>query len=195
MVRERLQEELLDQASATEALATLQKLAAAQGVEWALVGGLAAILYGSARMTKDIDAIAQKPLAELPEVGPLQQGGVRYAVATERESVFVDWITRSDGAAKFYQRALAEATTMDGLPIVTPEWLVILKFIAGRFKDQEDAVALLSRPGLVDRRRIKEIVREITGAEGWAMTRHGFKRWYNLADGQAAQAKEGYIDS
>ena len=30
-------------------------------------------------------------------------------------------------------------------PILTPEWLVILKYIAGRFKDQEDGVFLLKK--------------------------------------------------
>ncbi len=55
----------------------------------------------------------------------------------------VDWIVRNDRARKFYEQALKESNELFGVPIVTPEWLVILKYIAGRFKDQQDAVFLL----------------------------------------------------
>lgn len=41
---------------------------------------------------------------------------------------------------------------INDLPILTPEWLIILKYIAGRFKKQEDCVFLLSKKGLVSRK-------------------------------------------
>ncbi|MEQ1924154.1 MAG: hypothetical protein ABL952_16755, partial [Pyrinomonadaceae bacterium] len=83
--------------------------------------------------------------------------------------------------------------------VLTPEWLVILKFIAGRYKDQEDAVFLLSRPGLVDRRVIKEKIIKHAGRNAWALARHGYERWYQMADGrsrdEARDAADGFIDS
>ena len=98
-----------------------------------------------------------------------------------------------------FQEALAESVKIDGVPVLTPEWLVILKFIAGRFKDQEDAVFLLSRPGLVDRNIIKEKIIKHAGRKAWGLARHGYKRWFDMADGRSLEEerneKDGYIDS
>ncbi len=77
--------------------------------------------------------------------------------------------------------------------------MVILKFIAGRFKDQEDAVFLLSRSGLVNRNAIKENIVKSAGAIAWGLAKHGYQRWYDLADGRSLEEqrneKKGYIDS
>lgn len=73
-----------------------------------------------------------------------------------KKEVAVDWIIRNDEFKKLFQIALNEAVKINDVPILSPEWFVILKFIAGRFKDQEDAVYLLSRKGLVSREIIKE---------------------------------------
>ncbi len=64
---------------------------------------------------------------------------------------------------------------------------MILKFIAGRFKDQEDAVFLLSQKGLVDRKLIKDKIIKHIGREAWGLARHGYQRWYEMADGRAAK--------
>lgn len=61
-----------------------------------------------------------------------------------------------------------------GVPVLTPEWLVILKFIAGRFKDQEDAVFLLSRKGLVDRNLIKDRIVGLFGRAAWSLAKRGY---------------------
>src|SRR5205085_6842164 len=122
-------------------------------IDWAIVGGVAVLLYGGDRLTKDIDIIASKLLPEeFPVAGKLRQGGQRYRVSTKSRVTNVDWIIRADGFKRMFQEALLEAVQVRGVPVLTPEWLVILKFIAGRFKDQEDAVFLLSQKSLVDRR-------------------------------------------
>jgi hypothetical protein len=191
---------LLDDESARQAIEIVGKIANQQGIDWALAGGLAVILYGSDRLTKDVDIIASQLLpAKLPVAGRLRQGGERYVVETEKRSTYVDWIIRGDEFKKLFQAALSEATTVSGVPILTPEWLVILKFIAGRFKDQEDAVFLLSRPGLVDRKSIREKIENHLGKPAWGLARHGYQRWYDLADGrrrdEERDEEEGYIDS
>lgn len=190
----------LDEDSANEAITAVAALAAENGIAWALAGGLAMILYGSDRLTKDVDIVASRLLPEKFKVeGTLRQGGLRYALETTKRVANVDWIIRNDGFRSMFQEALAEAASIGGIPVLTPEWLVILKFIAGRFKDQEDAVFLLSRKGLVDRRIIKEKIIKHVGREAWGLARHGYERWYDMADGRAREDErneaDGYIDS
>ncbi|MEQ1603738.1 MAG: hypothetical protein ABL999_02620 [Pyrinomonadaceae bacterium] len=190
--------DLLDTESAKEAILAVSEIAAANGVDWALVGGIAVALYGGDRNTKDVDVISNK-LLPLESEGKLRQGGERYSIKTTKRDVFVDWILRNDSFKKLFQVALSEAVKINDVPVLTPEWLVILKFIAGRFKDQEDAIFLLSRPGLVDRRLIKEKIIKHISREAWGLARHGYKRWYEMADGrsrdEARDAEDGYIDS
>lgn len=190
--------DLLDTDSAKEAIATVADIAAANGVDWALVGGIAVALYGGDRNTKDVDAIADK-LLPLQSEGKLRQGGERYNIKATKRDVHVDWILRDDSFKKIFKIALSEAVKINGVPVLTPEWLVILKFIAGRFKDQEDAVFLLSRKGLVDRRIIKEKIIKHISREAWGLARHGYQRWYEMADGRSREEErneaEGYIDS
>jgi hypothetical protein len=190
--------DLLDKESATAALKQVAEIAVQEQTEWALVGGLAMAIYGSDRNTKDIDIIADK-LLPLEKSGKLRQGGERYYIETSKQTVAVDWIIRNDEFKSLFQAALNEAVKINDVPILTPEWLVILKFIAGRFKDQEDAVFLLSRKGLVNRGLIKNHIVRLAGATAWGLAKHGYQRWYDLADGrnrdEERDAKDGYIDS
>ena len=190
--------DLLDDESATEAIKTVSKIADANGVSWALVGGLAMAIYGSDRNTKDVDVIADK-LLPLENKGLLRQGGERYLIKTQKKEVAVDWIIRNDEFKKLFQVALDEAVKINDVPILSPEWLVVLKFIAGRFKDQEDAVYLLSRKDLVNRNLIKSHIVRVVGATAWGLAKHGYQRWYDIADGKSRDEerdeKDGYIDS
>lgn len=190
--------DLLDTESAKEAIVAVSEIAAANGVDWALVGGIAVALYGGDRNTKDIDVIANK-LLPLDSEGKLRQGGERYSIKAAKRDVYVDWILRNDAFKKLFEIALSEAVKINGVPVLTPEWLVILKFIAGRFKDQEDAVFLLSQKGLVDRKSIEEKIIKHVGREAWGLARHGYERWYEMADGRTRENErnesEGYIDS
>lgn len=189
---------LLDEESATEAIETVAEIAQTNGVDWALVGGLAMALYGSDRTTKDIDIIADK-LLPLEKVGELRQGGERYLIKTNKKEVAVDWIIRKDEFRKLFAQALAEAVKINDVPVLTPEWLVILKFIAGRFRDQEDAVFLLSRRDLVNRNDIKEKIVNLFGKAAWGLAKHAYQRWFDIADGRTREErrneKDGYIDS
>ena len=189
---------LLDEESTVEAIEIVDQLAEKNNIDWALAGSLAMVLYGSDRMTKDIDIIAEK-LLPLEKVGDLVQGGERYLIKTNKKEVAVDWIIRKDEFKDLFAQALKESVKLKDVPVLTPEWLVILKFIAGRFKDQEDAVFLLSRPGLVNRNFIKEKIVILFGKPAWGLAKHGYQRWFDLADGRTREeqhnAKEGYIDS
>jgi hypothetical protein len=190
--------DLLDEESATEAIKTVAEIAEQNAVEWALVGGLAMALYGSDRKTKDINIIADK-LLPLENQGLLRQGGERYLIKTNRKAVAVDWIIRKDEFKNLFRQALTEAVRINDVPILTAEWLVILKFIAGRFKDQEDAVFLLSQKNLVNRQLIKEKIINLYGKAAWGLAKHGYERLFDLADSKRREEdrneKYGYIDS
>ena len=155
-------------------------------------------LYGSDRTTKDIDIIADK-LLPLEKVDDLVQGGKRYLIKTNKKEVAVNWVIRKDVFKELFAKALKESVKINDVPILTPEWLVILKFIARRFKDQEDAVFLLNRNGLVNRNLIKEHIIKTAGELAWGLAKLGLQRWFDLADCRSLKEqrneKEGYIDS
>ncbi len=181
---------MIDTETGIEALQRVSRIADRRGVEYALVGGIAMHLYGSPRLTKDVDVIASDVLPIKAEKR-LGFGGQRYRVKTGKRIVSIDWIVRDDTARKFYESALKESYKLpSGLPIVTPEWLVILKYIAGRFKDQQDAVYLLKQKGLVDRRLIRRRIIATAGPEVWALIAAGLRRWYDLADGRITTERE-----
>jgi hypothetical protein len=196
-----LQFNFLDEESAKQAIEKVGTLAEENGIEWALVGGLAMSLYGSDRLTKDIDIIASArlPVPQMQIAGKLRQGGERYLTPTDKKTVAVDWIIRRDEFKKLFEQALKETVKIKGVPVLTPEWLVILKFIAGRFKDQEDGVFLLSRKGLVNRKLIKQKIIKLYGRAAWGLAKHGYQRWFDIADGKSLSESEaeseGYIDS
>ncbi|HRH40626.1 MAG TPA: hypothetical protein PKY82_03200 [Pyrinomonadaceae bacterium] len=186
---------MIDTKTGLEATLKIGEIAKSEKVSWALVGGLAMHLYGSDRLTKDVDIIADNLLQITKILGHLKQGGVRYEIETSNNKVSVDWIIRRDEAKKYYNQALKDAVLLEGIPIISPEWLVILKYIAGRFKDQEDAVFLLSQTGLVNRNKIKDLIIKISGREGWILAKAGYQRLFALADGRTESEDSEFIDS
>ena len=163
--------QMIDTETGLAALDKIAETAKKQDVEWALVGGVAMHLYGSSRLTKDVDVIASAVL-DLDSERNLGFGGKRYQVKIGKKEIPVDWIVRNDTARKFYERALKQAHKLsNGLPIITPEWMMILKYIAGRFKDQQDAVFLLKQKNLVNRKTVRNHITETAGGEYWALSR------------------------
>ncbi len=172
-------------------LAAAQKIgeiAARENVEWALVGGIAMYLYGSPRLTKDVDVIASN-IISLAANAPLTFGGNNYVVEVGKYRVAVDWIVRSDGYKKYYRAALTAAVVLpNGIKLISPEWLVILKMFAGRQKDYDDTVFLLREKDLVNRPKVKENIIETAGEDAWLATLSNFRRLCGLADGKSNEA-------
>jgi hypothetical protein len=133
-------------------------------VACALCGGLAMHLYGFTRATVDVDFVAARSLP-LPVNKRLRMGGETYQVQSQgRKKVDIDWIVRADDKKEIYEAALADAiVSEEGLPIITPEWMVILKYLAGRGKDQIDLLWLLREEGLVDRGQVKQHLKDLFG--------------------------------
>ncbi len=175
-----------------EAAQKIGELAAQEEIEWALAGGLAMHLYGSPRLTKDVDIIASQNLSLTPK-HRLSFGGSNYTLQVGKYEIPIDWIVRSDGYQKFYRAALKGAIKLpNGLRIVTPEWLVILKFNAGRQKDLDDIVFLLKQEKLVDRPTVKRKVVETAGGDAWLTMLAGFRRLCDLADSRTTEPSKYY---
>jgi hypothetical protein len=175
-----------------EAAQKVGQLAAQEEIEWALAGGLAMHLYGSPRLTKDVDIIASRDLSLTPQ-HRLGFGGSSYTLQVGKYAVQIDWIVRNDGYQKYYRAALKEAIELsNGLRIVTPEWLVILKFNAGRQKDLDDIVFLLKQPKMVDRPTVKRKVVETAGEDVWLAMLSGFRRLCDLADSKTTEPSKYY---
>src|ERR1044071_2432195 len=175
--RKRYKSSLIQQSISTEegldVAGKVVKKAQENKIVCALCGGLAMHVYGFTRATVDVDFIAGAKLPLTP-IKDLEMGGEAYNIQTggERE-IEVDWIIRADDKREVYEAALAGATSTDeGLPIITAEWMVILKYLAGRGKDQIDLMWLLREEGLVDRELVKLHINTLFG-------RHAF---WPLAD-------------
>lgn len=175
-----------------EAAQQVGALAAQEEIEWALAGGLAMHLYGSQRLTKDVDIIASQNLSLTPRY-QLSFGGSGYALQVGKYEIPIDWIVRSDGYQKFYRAALQQAVKLrNGLRIVTPEWLVILKIIAGRQKDFDDIVFLLRQRKFVRRPTIKQKMVATAGEDAWLIMLPTFRRLCDLADGKTTEPSKYY---
>jgi hypothetical protein len=178
--------------TAMEAAQQMNQLAIKEQAECAIAGGVAMHLYGSPRLTKDLDLIASKPLSLMPQHG-LGFGGSNYVLQVGKYEVRVDWIVRNDGYQKYYNAALRDAVQLsNGLHVITPAWLVILKFIAGRQKDFDDIVFLLKQPGTVSRPAIKEKVVETAGEDAWLAMLPSLRRLFDQADGNTKERSKYY---
>jgi hypothetical protein len=192
MLRNDATSPMISSDTGVEAAQQVGRLAAQEEIEWAVAGGLAMHFYGSPRMTKDVDIIASKNLSLTPQ-HPLIFGGSSYTLQVGKYAVQVDWIVRSDGYREFYRRALQEAIALpNGLRVVTPEWLVILKYNAGRQKDLDDIVFLLRQENLVDRPAVKRKIVETAGEVGWLLVLPGFRRLCDLADARTKEPGKYY---
>jgi hypothetical protein len=149
-------------------------------------------MYGSQRLTKDVDIIASQNLSLTPQ-HPLSFGGGNYTLQIGKYTVPIDWIVRNDGYQKYYRASLKDAIRLpNGLRIVTPEWLIILKIIAGRQKDFDDVVFLLKRSKLVDRPTIKQKMVATGGEDAWLIMLPNFRRLCDLADGKTTEPSKYY---
>lgn len=167
-----------------------------ENIAFAIAGGLAMHLYGFERATKDVDFVAEKRLP-LEVVRYLSFGGERYEIEISGTKIDVDWIVRRDNYKEFYKQALADVVEFKDWQILTPEWLVILKYIAGRAKDRLDLLWLLQQKSLVKRKKVKENIVKVMGELGAAGFLLGLQREYDLADVMGFRASgdenESYI--
>lgn len=133
--------------------------AATESVHAAIAGGYAMQHYGSPRLTKDVDLIANGP-PPFPITGPLTIGG---HTTQGPGGVKVDWILRNDDYTPLYEEALANAvTTPDGLPIISPDYLAAMKFATRESKHEGDVVWLIQNE-LLNLHTTRRIIHRLVG--------------------------------
>ncbi|MBI4956034.1 MAG: hypothetical protein HY908_28700 [Myxococcales bacterium] len=130
-----------------------------EGVRAAVIGGLAMQAHGSDRLTADVDIAADALIASLPRGKALSFGGEETSAPN---GIPVDVVVRTDDYAALYAEAIAEATTLRGLPVVGTEHLVAMKLAAGRPKHIADLEVLVLREA-TDLVRAEAIVRKHLG--------------------------------
>jgi hypothetical protein len=128
-------------------------------VPWYLFGARAAILYGLARLTADVDVTVRLPrhlsteaftqqlesrgfLCRVMEPGFIERTSVVPFVHTA-SALPLDVVLAGPGLEdQFFERVIVR--TIDGVrvPVASAEDLVVMKVLAGRPKDLEDIVAI-----------------------------------------------------
>ncbi len=165
-------------------LADLGVALTAVHAEWFLFGAQAAILYGVARLTADVDVTARVParVSNVAIVEAMSRAGFRArfydAVHAEqlrvlpfvhdRSGLPVDIVLAGPGLEdEFLARAVLH--DVDGVPVRVAEVgdLVVMKVLADRPKDIEDVVTLLRVQGLsLDLARVRHTLRMLEAALG-----------------------------
>ena len=159
-----------------------------------LVGGFALSLYGSPRLTGDLDTAVMAIPPEFENARRLSFGGVRTTV----DGVPVDFILRDDDAGLLYDEAISRARHIEGvaLRVARPEHLLAMKMYAGRKKDEADIEWMLrakfqrdvdqvskTMPPLIDRQLAQVIVRQYLGV----MAAKDLRQSFELADWMATR--------
>lgn len=167
-----------------ELLADLSSGFAAAGIPWYLFGAQAAIVYGVARLTADVDVTARAP-AGTPTgtwVSTIERAGFerRFADPHVIEQLrVVPLVHRSTGLPvdivlagpgledEFLARAVPLAIDDVTVPVVEVSDLVILKVLAARPKDIDDLTALLAiQRDRVDEPRVRRVLAMLESALG-----------------------------
>lgn len=158
-----------------DVLSALDAACAAAGVSWYLFGAQAALLYGSARLTADVDATvvlgsvsAEALVAALEEKGfELRITDAQFVAATRVIPVVhrasglpADIVLGGPGLEEaFLSRATERDVAGIRVPVVSPEDLIVMKILAGREKDKEDVCAVLrAQRDTLDRQAVRAMV-------------------------------------
>ena len=152
---------MLSEAQVEQGLREVAALAKASKTEILLVGGVAMHLYGSDRLTGDLDFAASQQVKGLPPAGVLSFGGYQ---SKSPSGIPVDLIIRDDDYKGLYESALKSPASFEDCPVkvVDPEHLVAMKMVARRPKDEVDLATLLGL-GVVNHARATRLVKKLLG--------------------------------
>lgn len=144
-----------------EAASEVGVIAEAEGTKIALIGGLAMQMYGSDRLTGDVDIAAEVRIHGLRQGTALSFGGEQTHSSA---GVPVDIVVRDDDFASLYEDAVDHAIMLpeSPIPVADPEHIAAMKMVAGRSKDSAD-LAFLIVSGVVDPAKAKRLIRKHLG--------------------------------
>ena len=166
-----------------ELLADLASAFEAINVRWYLFGAQAAIVYGVARLTADVDVTIQPPTGPTDIwLSSIEQHGFRrrmtdsaFIAATRVVPIIhvatglpVDVVLAGPGLEdEFLTRAVTQSIDGVSVPVVDLADLIVLKVLAGRPKDLDDVVTLLGLHGQgVDAERVLSVLGMLEQALG-----------------------------
>jgi hypothetical protein len=165
-------------------LADLSSGFTAAGMSWYLFGAQAAIVYGVARLTADVDVTARAPAANgtTDWLTIVEQHGFdrRFSdpqfieqsqvvpLVHRRTGLPVDIVLAGPGLEdELFDRAVPRRIDDVEVPVIEVSDLVILKILASRPKDIEDVIALLRIQGAsIDERRVRSVLSMLESALG-----------------------------
>jgi hypothetical protein len=188
-------------------LGDLSRAFAALDVPWYLFGAQAAILYGVARLTADVDVTARVPLhtPAAKWIATIEQHGfdcrssdplfVEHSrvipMLHRRTGLLVDIVLAGPGLEdEFLMRAVTQ--TIDGIsiPVIEVSDLVILKVLAGRPKDADDVVTLLRvHDDAIEDVRIRHVLGMLEQALGQSDLLPAFEQALRTARARRSEAE------
>ena len=192
-----------------ELLHALAAVMAERNLAWYVFGAQAAIVWGSPRLSADVDVTATiEPAAVESFTATMKQHGFHLPVndadllARTRVLPFVHGRTRmpldvvlaGPGLEEdFLRRAIPVDIGGTSIPVISPEDLVITKVLAGRPKDIEDVRAVIhERRASLDETRVRRILRLLEEALAQSDLLPVFERAWSEAEesSKAAPAKK-----
>jgi hypothetical protein len=146
---------------ASELLAALADVLRARGTRWYVFGAQAVILWGSPRMSADVDVTVEiAPEDAAGYVAAMERAGFRLRIRDvegfvaqtrvlpflhEATKLPLDVVLAGPGLEElFLQRARGVELAGQRIPVISPEDLIVTKVLAGRPKDLDDVRGILT---------------------------------------------------
>ncbi len=157
-------ENFIDPDQINDSIRLIQEMASEQGFSAILIGGVALQVYGSPKLTKDIDFALDRQINDpetLRKISAISFGGARYAAPNGAK---IDLIVRSDEYEKLYEDAVKNSISSPaGIPIATPEHLAAMKLAAGREHDILALKWMIRQADLLDIKKARSIIYRFMG--------------------------------
>ncbi len=168
------------------------------GLSWYLFGAQAAIVYGVARLTADVDVTVRAPAMPTADwLAALEHHGFqgRFAdaafIASTRvlpvvhlkTGLPVDIVLAGPGLEdEFLERAVVRSIDGVQVPVIEIADLVVLKVLASRPKDLDDVVSLLRiHPDDLDTVRVRTVLKMLEDALGQSDLLSAFEQCWSRA--------------
>jgi Nucleotidyl transferase AbiEii toxin, Type IV TA system len=186
-------------------LADLDRALTALGIRWYLFGAQAAILYGVARLTADVDVtvdagslanadlvahLAARGFAlRVPDAGEFVEKTRVLPLVHAKSRIPVDVVLAGPGLEElFFSRAEERNVGGVRIPVAAAEDIVTMKVLAGRLKDLDDVVSIL-RACSLDADRVRSTLRLLEQALDRRDLLDEFERLLRQASGQRRQSQ------
>jgi hypothetical protein len=186
-------------------LADLDRALTALGIRWYLFGAQAAILYGVARLTADVDvtvdagSLANADLVahlaargfelRVPDAGEFVEKTRVLPLVHAKSRIPVDVVLAGPGLEElFFSRAEERNVGGVRIPVAAAEDIVTMKVLAGRLKDLDDVVSIL-RACSLDADRVRSTLRLLEQALDRRDLLDEFERLLRQASGQRRQSQ------